>query len=165
MIKFLIIFELMFLWQRQGLNKNSSKNRTLSSPFSNFILSNFLTTFFDLCHFELCHHSGTKFYSTFFDENFYFHVNYLRKRKKKVFFYEELINEKVWFFFQIFLSLFSGVNMLRGFLIFLVFIWKPSVWKMIVKRFPRFAKMLQFPIKCFDSQWEALPNPIEVPLL
>jgi hypothetical protein len=26
--------------------------------------------------------------------------------------------------------------MLRGFFIFLIFIWKPSVWKMISKRFP-----------------------------
>jgi hypothetical protein len=39
-------------------------------------------------------------------------------------------------FFQIFLSFFGVFNMLRGLFIFLVFIWKPSIWKMIERRHP-----------------------------
>ena len=39
--------------------------------------------------------------------------------------------------------------MIRGFLIFLIFIWKPSVWKKIVKRHPRFAKFFTYPVKYF----------------
>jgi hypothetical protein len=54
--------------------------------------------------------------------------------------------------FQIFLSVISGINMIRGFLIFLIFIWKPSVWKKIVKRHPRFARLLTLPVKYFTRE-------------
>ncbi len=49
--------------------------------------------------------------------------------------------------FQVFLSVISGINMLRGFLIFIIFIWKPSVWRKIVKKHPKLAKVIQIPVQ------------------
>ncbi len=49
--------------------------------------------------------------------------------------------------FQVFLSVISGINMLRGFLIFIIFIWKPSVWRKIVKKHPKLAKVIQVPVQ------------------
>jgi hypothetical protein len=37
--------------------------------------------------------------------------------------------------------------MLRGFLIFIIFIWKPSVWRKIVKKHPKLAKVIQVPVQ------------------
>ena len=45
------------------------------------------------------------------------------------------------------LSLISGVNMLRGFLIFLIFICKTSVWKKIEKKYPKFAGIARLPAR------------------
>ena len=37
--------------------------------------------------------------------------------------------------------------MVRGLFIFFVFIWKPSIWRMIRKKYPRFSKFFEFPAK------------------
>ena len=55
------------------------------------------------------------------------------------------------FFFhslQKFLSIFGVLNMLRGFFIFWVFIWKRSVWTMITKQYPSFTKAVKFFTNC-----------------
>jgi hypothetical protein len=44
--------------------------------------------------------------------------------------------------FQLFLRIIGGLNMLRGLFIFLVFIFKRSVWEMIKKKHPRMAKWI-----------------------
>ena len=59
--------------------------------------------------------------------------------------------EKYFWLFQIFLSVISGINMLRGFLIFVIFIWKPSVWRKIVKRHPKLVKFLTLPTRYFSK--------------
>ena len=62
--------------------------------------------------------------------------------------------------FQIFLSFIGVLNMLRGFFIFLVFIWKPSVWKMITKRHPWLVKALNFSTKCLRRRNNDILTPI-----
>ena len=58
----------------------------------------------------------------------------------------------------------SGVNMLRGFLIFLIFIWKPSVWRKIVKRHPRLVKILTFPAKYIFTKPVVQEDTEQIPL-
>jgi hypothetical protein len=45
-------------------------------------------------------------------------------------------------FFQVFLRIIGGLNMIRGLFIFLVFICKPSVWELTKRRHPK-----------LDSSW------------
>ena len=47
------------------------------------------------------------------------------------------------------LSVISVINMLRGFLIFLIFICKASVWRKIEKKYPKFARITQLPKRLF----------------
>ncbi len=56
--------------------------------------------------------------------------------------------DSILYCFQIFLSIISGLDIIRGIFIFFIFIWKRSVWKMIVKRHPRLAKALEDTISC-----------------
>ena len=54
--------------------------------------------------------------------------------------------------FQVVFSIMGVLNMLRGFFIFLVFICKPSVWKMVSKRFPKFVDLInRAKERCFRS--------------
>ena len=46
-------------------------------------------------------------------------------------------------FFKVILRCVGGLNMARGFFIFLVFICKPSIWQMVKKEHPRLARMLR----------------------
>ena len=62
----------------------------------------------------------------------------------------------VWFF-QLTLRLIGGLNMLRGFFIFLVFICKPSVIKMIKKRHPKMVKAFSRPFDGAKNLWLATP--------
>lgn len=67
--------------------------------------------------------------------------------------------------FQLMLRIVGGLNMLRGFFIFLVFIFKPSVWKMIKARHPRLAQALARPYTCVRNTWLGAPPPeVEVGL-
>ena len=43
---------------------------------------------------------------------------------------------------QILLRILQGINMIRGVFIFLIFIWKPTIWKAIKETHPRLAKCL-----------------------
>ena len=51
-------------------------------------------------------------------------------------------------FFQLFLRIIGGLNMLRGLFIFLVFIFKRSVWEMIKKKHPRMATWIGLLFGC-----------------
>ena len=51
-------------------------------------------------------------------------------------------------FFQVLLRIIGGLNMLRGFFIFLVFIFKSSVWEMIKKKHPRLSSCLSLIFVC-----------------
>ena len=67
--------------------------------------------------------------------------------------------------FQLMLRIVGGLNMLRGFFIFLVFIFKPSVWKMIKTRHPRLARALARPYAYVRNKWLGAPPPeVEVGL-
>ena len=62
--------------------------------------------------------------------------------------------------FQLALRILGILNMLRGFFIFVVFIWKPSIWKMTTKQHPKLAQALTRPFhlireKCFGFQPES----------
>ena len=46
------------------------------------------------------------------------------------------------YFEQVIFSVVGVLNMLRGFFIFLVFICKRSVWKMVTKKYPKFVALL-----------------------
>jgi hypothetical protein len=49
------------------------------------------------------------------------------------------------------LRIVGGLNMIRGFFIFLIFICKPSIWKMTRKRHP---KLVQAFARPFNFVWE-----------
>ena len=70
-------------------------------------------------------------------------------------------------FFQLALRILGGLNMIRGFFIFLVFICKESVWKMTEKKHPKLARALSRPVrfvreKCFGIEPNQTENVIQL---
>jgi hypothetical protein len=51
----------------------------------------------------------------------------------------------------VFLRLLGAVNMIRGFFIFLVFIWKPSIWKAVKDSHPRVGRLVARLCCCFGN--------------
>jgi hypothetical protein len=51
------------------------------------------------------------------------------------------------------LRIVGGLNMIRGFFIFLVFICKPAVWRMTKKRHPKLARALALPFSAARKKW------------
>ena len=56
------------------------------------------------------------------------------------------------------MSVIGVVNMLRGFLIFVIFICKESVWRKIEKKYPKFVRITQLPARLLRC---SSPRPTE----
>ena len=62
------------------------------------------------------------------------------------------------FYLEVFLRVLGGLNMIRGFFIFMVFICKPKIWDLASKRHPRLWKYLKCCCVCNACQYEAGPE-------
>jgi hypothetical protein len=60
--------------------------------------------------------------------------------------------------FQVFLRVIGGLNMIRGFFLFLVFMCKRNIWEMAKRRHPRLIAFICYPFFKLTTEDESSPQ-------